>query len=138
MKKFRYIQIQVLLSFIGLLGFYSLKSQTPTFTLDNSFDSEELFNSPKSVSDFHFLEDGRILVGGGYSNDQAAGLTMIFNDGDLDVSWGYPFEPTALEIIAQSDGYVFPFIYGLSKVDLEGIPWIISQGYHFSDYHGGG
>jgi len=43
-----------------------LVAQLPTYTIDNSFNSDELFRAAGSVNDFHFLEDGRILVGGGF------------------------------------------------------------------------
>jgi len=132
------ISLQELLTGLGVLVFSYLSAQLPTYTIDNSFNSGELFKSAKSVKEFHFLEDGRILVGGGHSNDQAAGLTMIFPSGDMDNSWGYSFEPTVLEIIAQSDGYAYPYIYGFSKVNMDGTPWILVNDMHFGEYFHGG
>src|SRR6056297_2188991 len=129
---------QVLLTGLGVLVFSFLPAQLPTYTVDNSFNSGELFRAAGSVGDFHFLEDGRILVGGGYSNDQVSGLAMIFADGLWDDSF-YSIEgSSALEIIAMEDGYVYPSIYGFNKVFLDGIPYSQVHQDFWSDYFEGG
>jgi hypothetical protein len=132
------ISLQEFLTGLGVLVFSNLSAQLPTYTIDNSFNSGELFKSAKSVKDFHFLEDGRILVGGGYSNDQVSGLAMIFDDGEWDDSF-YTFEGSSvLEIIALEDGYVYPSIYGFNKVFLDGIPYSQVHQDFWSDYFEGG
>ena len=138
LSKKKQIQKKALLTVSGVLISFFLFGQLPTYTVDPEFDSGELFKASASVTDFHFLENNQVLVVGTFSNEMVSGFAMLFENGNWDDSWGYPYEPAVNEIIIQEDGYIYPFIYGFSKVTLDGTPWIIEYGEHFSDYIGSG
>ena len=138
MSKKKQIQKKALLTVSGLLISFFLFGQLPTYTVDSEFDSGELFQAFGSINDFHFLDNNQILVGGTFSNEMVSGFAMLFENGNWDDSWGYPYEPAALEIIMQDDGYVFPYIQALGKISLEATPWVIETGQHFGDYFIGG
>ncbi|NEN24955.1 hypothetical protein G3O08_15750 [Cryomorpha ignava] len=53
------------------------KAQLPTYTIDNNVNTNSVFKNFLAVTDFHFLNDGRILVGGGFDNEFARDLGMI-------------------------------------------------------------
>lgn len=65
-------------------------AQVPTYTIDPNFNTGELFRDGSPVYDFHVLEDGRYLVGGGFEHYQnpVAGFGMIFSNGNLDKTGG--------------------------------------------------
>lgn len=132
------ISLQGLLTGLGVLVFSYLPAQLPTYTIDNGFNSGQLFRAAGSVGDFHFLEDGRILVVGGFSSEILSGFAMIYSDGSWDNSFFISQSVTGLEIIAQDDGYVYPGIYGFAKKLLDGTPWIFEYGDFWSDYNAGG
>src|SRR5690606_19494989 len=113
-------------------------AQVPTYTIDSSFDSNTLFSGLVAVLDFHFLNDGEILIGGSFQNDSVYGLGKISSTGQLDNSWGGFSYYHVLEIIAQDDGYVYPTIYGYNKILLNGIPWSLAYQQFWSDYIIGG
>lgn len=133
----RFMMSNVLLIFSGVLFISDCYCQTPTFTIDPNFNTEELFRDGATVSDILILDDGRYLVGGGGSNwsvSPVAGFGMIFSNGNLDQNWGYDYAPTVFRIIPTEDGYVFPTIYGFSKETLQGIPWVVETGNPFGEY----
>lgn len=123
--------------FILIISFETAHAQLDTYTVDNSFNTAELFRgSAGAVLDFHFLDDGRILVGGVFDSDYLNGMGMIYSNGQLDNSWngtGSEFYKV-LQIIAQDDGYVWPSIFGVGKVNLDGIYWLYVTGSYFCEY----
>lgn len=62
----RFMMSNVLLIFSGVLFISDCYCQTPTFTIDPNFNTEELFRDGATVSDILILDDGRYLVGGGF------------------------------------------------------------------------
>src|SRR5690554_1655742 len=135
MKNFAKARIKVLI-LISMFVFSSAYTQVPTYTIDTSFNIYELFKDTRSVSDFYFLPDGKILVGGYFDNEFLGGMGMIYPNGQLDNSWeGNEVEfHNVLEIVAQEDGYIFPSIYGMGKVNLDGVPWLYIEGFYFCEY----
>ena len=125
---------QILLIFSGVFAVYNSFAQAPTYAIDDSFNTNTTFRAYGGVKDFHFLNDGRVLVGGGFNNSYAGGFGMIFSNGEHDNSWSLTFEPKVSEIIAQIDGYVFPTISGFSKINLNGISWVVSTGFPYGEY----
>jgi hypothetical protein len=113
-------------------------AQEPTYTVDQSFDSGELFRAAGGVADFHYLADGKILVGGRYFADEVDGIARIYPDGAWDTS--YPFRPFMQidEIIPQEDGFVYCAVYGFAKLLWDGTPWIFEHGDFWSDLNEGG
>jgi len=78
----------LILTNLSLVNF--AHSQVPTYTIDPNFNTGELFRDGSPVYDFHVLEDGRYLVGGGFEHYQnpVAGFGMIFSNGNLDKTGG--------------------------------------------------
>lgn len=109
-------------------------SQQPAYVVDSYFSTGDLFSGGRGVQDLHFTDNNRILVGGGFDNSYVGGFGMIFSNGEHDNSWSLTFEPNVSEIIAQIDGYVFPNIYGFSKINLNGISWVVSTGFPYGEY----
>jgi len=125
--------------FSGVFVFSIGVAQVPTYTIDDSFNTNTSFRGYGSVVDFHFLNDGRILIGGGF-DEFLGGMGMIYPNGQLDNSWegnGYEYYHVS-KIIAQEDGYVWPTIYGLSKVILSGVPWPVAYQEFWGAYFVGG
>lgn len=116
-----------------------LSAQLPTYTLDEGFNTGDLFRSALDVSDFHFLENGQILVGGTFMGETVRGLALVYDDGSWDDSFYISIGFSALEIVAQEgDGYIYPSIYGFNKVLLDGTPWSTAYQEFWSDYYIGG
>jgi hypothetical protein len=111
--------------------------QQPTYTVDQDFDTGELFRSTTSVADFHYLEDGKILVGGWYSGT-VDGIARIFPNGSLDASFPYISDFFLAKIIPQEDGFVYCANYGFDKLLWDGTPWIFEHGDFWSDLNAGG
>lgn len=131
---------------LGVLVFISLGllnqvvSQQPTYTIDENFNTGELFRDGSSVADFLILDDGRYLVGGGFSNygvSPVEGFGMIFSNG----AWDNSFITgicSPIEIILQEDGFVFPYITNLFKVTMDGDFWSSAHGVFWPEYNIGG
>lgn len=140
MSHFKRIIHQILLIFSGVFAVSISIAQAPTYTIDNNFNTNSIFKGFLAVTDFHFLNDGRILVGGGFDNELVGGMGIIYPNGQLDNSWdANEFEYYhVLEIVAQDDGYIWPTIYGLSKVLLDGVPWPVAHQEFWGAYFVGG
>jgi hypothetical protein len=123
---------------MAALFFTSLASaQETTYTVDQDFDSGELFRAAGGVSDFQYLEDGKILVAGGYITAELEGIARLFPSGE----WDQSFQSTAYipqEIIPQEDGFVYPSIYGFNKILYDGTPWSLAYNDFWSDFFIGG
>jgi len=138
---FKNMVLRILLIFSGVFVFHICLSQTPTYTVDSDFNTGEIFRDGAPVLDIYIVNDSKYLVGGGFSNLQVspvAGFGMIFNNGSFDPNWGFEYEPNVLEIVATEDGYAFPSISGMGKVNLEGTPWLYIFGSYFCEYTNGG
>ena len=131
---------RILLIFLGVFSLCNSSGQQPTYTVDANFNTNTLFRSFISVTDFHFLNDGRLLVGGGFMNEFLNGMGMISSTGQLDNSWaGNEFSYyNVMEIIGQEDGYVYPNIQGFNKILLNGNSWSVTYQEFWSDYIIGG
>lgn len=117
---------------------FMTSAQEPTYTVDQDFDSGELFRAASGVADFHYLADGKILVGGRYFAEEVDGIARIYSDGAWDSS--YPFRPFMQidEMIPQEDGFVYCAVYGFAKLLWEGTPWIFEHGDFWSELNEGG
>ena len=126
--------------FSGVFVFSIGVAQVPTYTIDDSFNTNTFFRGYLAVTDFHFLNAGRILIGGGFNNEFLGGMGMIYPNGQLDNSWeGNQIEfYNVLEIIAQEDGYVYPSIYSYGKLLLDGTKWGDIHQDGWSEYLSGG
>lgn len=112
-------------------------SQEPTYTVDQDFDSGELFRAAGGVSDFHYLDDEKILVGGRYNGEVTSGIARIFPNGVWDDT--YPSRNIDIdEMIPQEDGFVYCAVYGFSKLMWDGIPWSWVHNEFWSDLYIGG
>ncbi len=131
------------LTLVSVFCFFISCGQLPTYTVDEGFSTGELFRSHHGVLDFHFLDDGRILVVGGVDNIFVDGAVqtaygMINDNGGWDGEWGVEYENSVGEIIPQNDGYVFTTGYSAFKILLDGTPWSYEYGDFWSDYFIGG
>ena len=73
----------LILIIVSVVGY----AQIPTYTIDTNFNTGELFRSGSPVYDFHFMDDGRYLVGGAYANwgiSPVFKLGMIYPTNQLD------------------------------------------------------
>lgn len=133
------LTIKALLLLEAVLLINQLSAQEPTYTVNETFYSGDLFRAATGITDFHYLEDGRILVGGSFMAENVSGFGMIFSSGEWDDSASFGNFPTnCSEIIVQEDGYVYPSIYGFNKILLDGTPWSIANGDFWSDLFAGG
>lgn len=131
------------LTLVGVFCFFISVAQLPTYTIDESFNTDALFRSHNGASDFHFLDDGRILIGGGVYNVTVSeaiqtAYGMINDNGSWAGEWSVQNESSVGEIIPQSDGYVFTTGYSAFKVLSDGTPWSYEYGEFWSDYFVGG
>lgn len=125
------------LIFIAVFTTANCNAQIPTYSIDPTFNAGELFKAYSPISDIHFLNDGRILVGGRFGNSDVTGFGMIYENGNWDNSFQTP-EVQCGKIIAQEDGYVYPDITSYSKLSLDGPSWGSIYGDYWSDYKAGG
>ena len=139
MSNLKTIIKQILLKFSGVFVLSIGIAQVPTYTIDPNFNTGELFRDGSPVYDFHVLDDGRYLVAGAFEHYQSpvAGFAMIFSNGAWDNSFlSWPIMPS--KIIAQNDGYVFPYIWAFDKLTLNGNSWGEAHGDFWSEYNAGG
>lgn len=143
MTQFNINIIKAHLLFASVLFMYSsLYAQLPTYTVDEDFNTNNLFRSSSGVSDILIIEDDRILVGGGFDNDwnesSFNGLGMIWENGTADDNWMGGWSSTAIQVIKQDDGYIYPNIQSLNKRLLNGDSWYAVHGDWWGDYFEGG
>jgi hypothetical protein len=133
-----YTNLKTGLSVAALFFTLITSAQEPTYTVDQSFDSGDLFRAAGGISDFHYLDDGKILVGGRYYAEEVDGIARIFSNGTWDSS--YPFRPFMQidKMIPQEDGFVYCAVYGFAKLLWDGTPWIFEHGDFWSDLNEGG
>ncbi|MFT6996919.1 MAG: hypothetical protein ACJAQ4_000664 [Cryomorphaceae bacterium] len=133
-------RLQLLLTMSGAVVSFFVFSQTPTYVVDQNFNSGQLFRDASPVHDVHIFENDQIIVGGNFSNWQVSplsGLAKIFPDGSLDDTFDIELS-NVLKIIVQPDGFIYPSIAGFNKILLDGTPWSIFFGEFWSDFFSGG
>ncbi len=134
---------KALLTNLGVLFmFLTIQGQLPTFSVDEDFDTNNLFRDDSGVFDIYQVDEGRLLLGGGFDNgffsSPYRSLGMIWENGSADLSWAGTDAPPVMAIIKQNDGYVFPVIQSFFKMNLEGEAWYTLYGDWWSDYNTGG
>lgn len=127
--------------FVGMaLIFASLpidaQNNSTTYTVDPSFDSGNLFRDGSGISSIVPYNDGRILVGGGFSPlsmySPFRGLGMVWGDGSEYTQWGGGETMFVTDLVVQEDGILYATTTGFGKVTSEGEFWF----YAFGQYWG--